>query len=221
MGRTPRYDGLADWYDREFAGPGIARETALRLLGCGPGKLLDVACGTGAHAAAFAEHAWTVTGVDISDDQLRLARERGVDVVRADAADLPFEDASFDAVVSMWLHTDADDFGSILGQIVRVLRPGGPFVYVGAHPCFVGPHSYFFEAKGVPELHPGYRSTERYTEAPGISPDGLWAKVGGRHVPLGLFVQAFLDAGFRIERFEEPQPDDREYPNMVALACRS
>jgi hypothetical protein len=70
----------------------------------------------------------------------------------------------------------------------------------------------------VPELHPGYRVTERYDEAPGISPEGLRARVGATHLPLGLFLQAFLDAGFALERFEELE--NREYPYIVALRCR-
>jgi len=43
----------------------------------------------------------------------------------------------------------------------------------------------------------------------------LRAKVGAMHLPLGLFVQAFLDAGFRIERFEEP--GERDYPVPIGL----
>jgi SAM-dependent methyltransferase len=180
--------------------------------------LLDVGCGTGAHTAVFAAQGWQVLGVDISEDQLRLARERGVEVVQADVAELPFEDASFDAVVSMWTHTDVDDFPALLREVARVLCPGGPFVYVGAHPCFVGPHSLFIEAKGVPKLHSGYWKQGYYDDAPGISPTGLRAKVGAVHLPLGLFAQSFLDAGFQLERFEELQT--REYPNTVALRCR-
>jgi len=211
-----RYDGLADWYDSAFAGPGPARATVLGLLGDGPGKLLDVGCGTGAHTKAMAEGSRSVTGVDISDDQLRLARARGLDVVRADAAAVPFEDAQFDAAVSMWTHTDVDEFGVALHEIARVLRADAPFVYLGAHPCFVGPHSKYVHAEGVPELHSGYRRTGRYVDGPGITPDGIRIKVGATHVPLGLFLQAFLDAGFALERFEEPE--EREYPHMLALA---
>ena len=75
MPTLARYDGLADWYDAEFARPAEdARAIALRLLGEGPGRLIDVGCGTGAHTAAFEEHGWTAVGVDVSDDQLRLAR---------------------------------------------------------------------------------------------------------------------------------------------------
>jgi SAM-dependent methyltransferase len=216
-----RYDGLAQWYDREFATSALAevpRQAVLRLLGDGPSRLLDVGCGTGAHTAAIAERGWTVTGVDVSEDQLQLARERGIDVVVADAAALPFGDESFDAVVSMCTHTDVDDFAAVVQQISRVLKQDCPFVYLGVHPCFVGPHSRFVSAESIPELHPGYRSTGRYTEAPGISPVGLRAKVGATHLPLGLFLQAFLDAGFRLECFEELET--REYPYMVVLRCR-
>lgn len=217
-----RYDGLAEWYDREFLGVApepATREAVIQLLGGGPGRLLDVGCGTGARTIMFREHDWSVTGVDLSEDMLRLARERGLDVVRADAGALPFDNASFDAVVSLWTHTDIDDFAALLAEASRVLRPGGTFVYVGAHPCFVGPHSRFIAAQGVPELHPGYLRAGRYdSAAPGVGPDGLRAKVGGVHLPLGGFIQSFLAAGLTLERFAELE--NRPYPFIVALRCR-
>jgi len=216
-----RYDGVAEWYDREFATGVLAktpREAMLRFLGDGSGRLLDVGCGTGAHTAVLVERGWHAVGVDVSEDQLRLARARGLEVVQGDATHLPFADASFDAVVSMWTHTDVEDFPALVREAARVLRPGGPFAYVGAHPCFVGPHSRFISAEGVPELHLGYWRAERYDDGPAISPQGLRAKVGATHLPLGLFIQSFLDAGFQLERFEELKT--REYPYTVALRCR-
>lgn len=218
---TPaRYDGLADWYDKELGTSALSevpRETVLRLLGRGSGTLLDVGCGTGVYTAAMSQHGWTVTGVDLSEDMLRLARKRSVDVIRADAAALPFDDESFDGVVSMWTHTDVDDFAAVVREVARVLRRDGRFIYLGSHPCFVGPHSRFVSAQGVPVLHAGYRQIERYTDAPGISPVGLRARVGATHLPLGLFLQTFFDAGFRLEHFEEPET--REYPYIVGLCC--
>jgi SAM-dependent methyltransferase len=215
------YDGYADWYDREFDPrplEGAQHEAVVRILGDGPGKLLDVGCGTGAHTAGLADRGWDVTGVDVSEDMLRRARERGLSVVHADAAALPFENASFDAVVSMWTHTDVSDFPPVVAEVARVLRPTGPFVYAGGHPCFVGPHSLFRGGEGVPELHHGYRQTERYTEGPGVIAEGLRARVGATHLPLGAFMQAFLAAGFRLEHFEELP--DSEYPYMVAARWR-
>jgi ubiquinone/menaquinone biosynthesis C-methylase UbiE len=217
-----RYDGVADWYDRAFATGELAaepRDAALRLLGEPSGRLLDVGCGSGAHTAVFAEHGWQVLGVDLSEDQLRLARSRGLDVLQADAAALPLDDESFDAVVSMWTHTDVDDFSAFLAEATRVLRRGGPLVYIGAHPCFVGPHSRFIEAKGVPRFFQGYYWQQgRHRDAPGISSTGIRAKVGAVHLPLGVFVQSFLDAGLRLECFEELRT--REYPYIVGLRCR-
>jgi SAM-dependent methyltransferase len=219
--KTAYYDGLADWYDREFdPSPleGPQHETVVRLLGTGPGRLIDVGCGTGARTAALAALGWDVTGVDVSEDMLRRARERGLDVVRADAAALPFASASFDAVVSLWTHTDVPDFATVVAEIARVLAPGGPFVYTGGHPCFVGPHSVFRAGEGVPELHRGYRDIGRYTAGPGVVAEGLRAKVGATHLPLDCFIQAFLAAGLRLEHFEELP--DAEYPYMVATRWR-
>ena len=223
MDTVARYDGVADWYDRELATAELglsSQRVVLRILGEGSGRLIDVGCGGGAFAATLAEQGWQVTGVDISEDQLRLARKRGVDVVRADARELPFEDGSFDAAVSVFTHTDMDDFAGVLRELARALRPGAVFVYLGVHPCFIGPHSRFLHGEGVPTLFSGYRNTARYTEGPGISPTGLRAKVGAVHLPLASFVQSFLDAGFTIERFEEPAASEREYPHLVALRCR-
>ena len=212
-----RYDNVADWYEAEFATSELgesARKVVLRLLGDGPGRLLDLGCGGGANAVAFAERGWTVTGVDVSIAQLELARARGIDAVQADAAALPFADASFDAAVSMFTHTDMDDFAAAAREASRVLRPEGTLVYLGVHPCFVGPHAFVHD-RDVPELHPGYRDTSYRTEAPGIWSDGVRARVGAWHLPLGLFLHCFLDAGLRLDRIEEPE--GRDYPYILAL----
>jgi SAM-dependent methyltransferase len=187
-----------------------------RLLGAGTGRLVDVGCGTGAFAAALAALGWTVTGVDVSEDMLRRARARGVDVVRADATDLPLPTASCDAAVSLWTTTDIADLAGMLGELARVLRPGAPFVFVGAHPAFVGPHSEYVGALGVPTLHAGwYRRSGAYDDAPGRSGAGLRARIGvSFHRPLAELLQAFVDAGFRLERIEEPE--ERDYPYVLA-----
>ncbi len=220
---TARYDGMADWYDEALAPSEAVTETVVRLVGPGPGACLDLCCGTGFHIRTLVELGWTVTGVDLSEDQLRLARERAGDGARlllADAADLPFGDATFDLVFSAFSHTDVDDFGRVVGEARRVLKPGSPLVYVGVHPCFVGPHSEFVQARGIPVLHSGYAEAGRYTDGPGISPSGLRARVGAAHLPLGLLLGSFLDAGFKIERFEEPLDGDRGYPHWLALRAR-
>jgi hypothetical protein len=116
-------------------------------------------------------------------------------------------------------HTDVDDFPRLVREGARVLRSGGAFVYAGLHPCFIGPHSRFVTKDEPPVLHPGYRMARRYAEAPGISPEGLRAKVTAMHLPLDQFVQAFLGAPLRLEHLEEH--GGREYPPRLALRARA
>jgi SAM-dependent methyltransferase len=216
-----RYDGLAAWYEgfrRELADHEL--DALRRLLGPGNGRCLDVGCGTGVPTLAVAELGWSVVGVDVSGDLLERARARGLEVLEAPAGALPFGDASFDAAVSFWTHTDIDEFGAAVAEVARVLRPSGRFVYMGGHPCFVGPHSLFVEADGVPELAPGYRRTGRYdASAFGVGhPDGVRVRVGAVHLTLHDFFAAFTDAGLGIERFEEL--GDRDYPHIVGVRAR-
>ena len=218
---VPRYDGVAEWY-RVFrpSMPPDELDVLERLLGRGQGRCLDVGCGTGLATEAVSELGWSAVGVDLSEDMLETARGRGLEVVHASATELPFDDATFDAAVSSQTHIDIDDFAAAMSETARVLRPEAPLVYIGTHPCFMGPHSVFLAGRGVPELHPGYRQAGRYDEsAPGVAnPDGVRAKVGAVHLPLAAFLATFFDAGFRIERFEEL--GSRDYPHVVALRAR-
>lgn len=221
MAPVARYDAHVEWY--EAWRPSLSKyetDVLRRFLGRGSGRCLDLGCGSGVAIPVLEDLGWTVTGVDVSEEMISRARSRAPDaeLILAHGDALPVDDGSFDAVVSIWTHTDVDDFPAVVHEVARVLRAGSTFVYIGAHPCFVGPHSRFISAEGVPALHPGYRRTGRYDDGPALGPDGLRARVGATHLPLGLFLQSFLDAGFGIHRFEEL--DDREYPFVLALGCR-
>ena len=192
-------------------------------------RVLDVATGGGHVAYIFAPHVARVWATDITDEMLDVVRseaaKRSLDNVRtayAKAEALPFDDASFDAAISIWTHTDIDDFAAAVTAVARVLRPGAPLVYIGAHPCFVGPHSLYVSAEGVPELSAGYRRTGRYDgSAFGVgNPDGVRIRVGGVHLTLGALFDAFTSAGFVVERFEE-LARERDYPHALALRARA
>src|SRR5437764_9417578 len=176
-----RYDGVADWYQgfRPELTPDEL-DALQRLLGVGKGRCLDVGCGTGVATAAVAELGWSAVGVDLSADMLEVARSRGLEVVQGSADALPFADRNFDAAVSVWTHIDVDEFPAAVREIARVLRPQAPLIYIGGHPCFVGPHALFLSGAGVPELHPGYRDSRRFhSSGPvGANPEGLRARVG-------------------------------------------
>jgi SAM-dependent methyltransferase len=206
---TARYDGQAEWYE-SFASAELfveAREAVARLLGAGDGRCLDLGCGTGRAIPLLAAAGWRVTGVDVSLDQLRVAeRHAGQEVeqlLQADAHGLPFEDGSFDAVVSILTHTDLDDLALAFVEARRVLRPGGSFVYLGVHPCFGSP-AVERRDDGPAFLHPEYRRAGWQTESRNFSETGIRSRVGINHAPLPAFLNALLRSGLVLQEFEEP-----------------
>jgi len=220
MTSPARYDDLADWYDREVGGLAVtttALDTLGRLVGTGPGTCLDLGCGTGIAISVVLERGWRVVGVDLSGDQLRVARQRagtsGARLVVADATALPFTDGAFDAVVSLLTHTDFDHPEAAFAEAARVLRRGGRLSYVGVHPCFVSP---FVERRptGPHLLHPGYRRRGWHHAGPGFG-QGIRPRVGVHHLPLADLVGVALGTGLTLTRLEEPGEDD--YPFLIAL----
>lgn len=97
----------------------------------GPARVLEVGCGDGSFAARMrAELGCDVVALDITERGVRLAHERGVEAVRGDVQELPFEDAAFDCVVAKWMLYHVPDLDRGLAEIARVLRPGGRLVAV-------------------------------------------------------------------------------------------
>ena len=109
-----------------------AGETVVERAGIEPGMdVLDVACGTGNATVPAAKLAARVTGLDFAPDLLEIAREYGadsmveVDWIEGDAQDLPFEDDSFDRVISCFGHMFAPDHERTADELRRVCRPEG------------------------------------------------------------------------------------------------
>jgi ubiquinone/menaquinone biosynthesis C-methylase UbiE len=99
------------------------------------GSVLDVACGPGILSAAIAKSARDVTPFDLTPQMLKKAAQRcaeaGVGSVtfrEGNAAELPFANEAFDAVVTRLSVHHFDRPARVISEIFRVLRPGGRFV---------------------------------------------------------------------------------------------
>lgn len=90
-------------------------------------SVLDVACGTGDMMVELTKYGYTVTGVDLSEQMLAVARRKAASArfQLADAEALPFADASFDAVTCAFGVRNFVHLEQGLGEMVRVLKPGG------------------------------------------------------------------------------------------------
>jgi SAM-dependent methyltransferase len=94
---------------------------------CGGLDILDAGCGSGGMSRFLAERG-RVTGIDIAPDAVGLASRRGLTrLVRGSVSQLPFSSSSFDLVTSfdVLYHLDVADDLAALGELHRVIRPGG------------------------------------------------------------------------------------------------
>lgn len=207
------YARWAPVYDAVFTAvmrPGRqAAAAAINALGAPerPVRVLDVGVGTGLELPMFADHV-RVTGVDLSEPMLAVARKRVADLglrnvealVAMDAMNLTFAEASFDAVVSPYVITTVPDPARTLDEMARVTRPGGEIVLVNHVGAGSGPIAAI----------EGWLA--RRAQKLGWRPEFPWAVIGdwaaGREdvtlverrtlAPLGLFTLA---------RFQKSQRD--------------
>lgn len=106
----------------------------------GDDVVLDVACGAGNATIPAAKTGARTTGLDITPELLeagkKAAAEAGVEIewIVGDAQDLPFDDATFDVVTSVFGCMFAPDHRKTAEELVRVLKPGGRMVVAAWRP---------------------------------------------------------------------------------------
>jgi SAM-dependent methyltransferase len=148
------FDAYARYYDLLYKDKEYRKEAGYihRLLARdarrAPGSLLEVGCGTGKHAMAFAQKGYAVQGIDLSPGMLRDAKERcalsrdprirNISFKRADARTFDLGH-TFDAVVSLFhvmsYQTSDDDLHNVFARVRRHLKRGGLFLF----DCWYGP----------------------------------------------------------------------------------
>jgi len=139
-----------------------------------PSRVLEVGCGEGELAERLvAELGVELVAIDQSERMVELARARGVDARVGDVQELPFEDGSFDVVISNGAINLSPAKHLVFAEAARVLRPGGRLAIAD-----------MVSATALEE------STRRNTE--------LWAARIAGAIPRDAYADAVEDAGFRI-----------------------
>lgn len=206
----------------------------LRMLPDVKDKLgLDVGCGEGTNTRRVADLGATMKAIDISETFIGFAREtekqdpKGIEFVASPAQQIPFPDKTFDFATAFMTLMDMADLDSAFREIFRVLKPGGFLQFNICHPCYDLPHrkkvtdengeeiayevgGYF---EGVVTMYEWCFST-----APKEIKDNTEKfKIPAKHRTLSQWVNTMIDAGFIIEKFDEPYATDEEIAACPAV----
>lgn len=195
-------------------------------------RVLDAGCGTGYLSRKLQARGARVTGVDLSERMIEIARvaDPGGDFrVDSCAGLLTLGDREFDLVISNYVLMDTPDLEQTLGAFHRVLKPSGAAVVIVSHPCFPQGRARV-AADGTTvsyEWPEPYFEPRRRTDPPWghFTSDFLWW-----HRPLSDYWKAFVAAGFTIDEFDEPgrtraaartgESDSTNRPCSVAFRLR-
>ena len=132
-------------------------------------RIIDIGCGTGRHSIELAKRGYYITGIDLSESQLKIAREKAainnlkIDFLKHDARDLPFKN-QFDAAIMLCeggfplMETDEMNF-EILKNVTNSLKSSAKFIFTTLNGLFPLFHSVNdFHAKGTNKEGARYKS---------------------------------------------------------------
>ncbi len=128
------FDKHAEAYSQSNAIKTIQKRITLRALELADwkknAKILDVGCGPGFSMEVLIEKGFETVGIDLSKKMIEEAKRKKLNVKLADMRDIPFEDESFDGILSIsalqWI--ERKDLKKVAKEFFRVLKPGGSAV---------------------------------------------------------------------------------------------
>lgn len=186
---------------------------------------LDIGCGEGYNTRLLAKRGARVTAIDISRvfvEQARQCEEQeplGIAYQVASAVELPFADSTLDFATGFMSFMDIPETDRVLAEAYRVLKPRGFLQFSITHPCYDTPHrrnlrdenglTYAIEVGNYFHNLNGEIAEWFFAAAPPEAKAGLPKFKTPRFTrTLSQWLNLLIEAGFLLERIEEPRPSD-------------
>ncbi|MEH1011751.1 class I SAM-dependent methyltransferase [Micromonospora sp. CPCC 206060] len=159
------------WYRERRA---LLARALRRLAASGqqPGRALDIGAAGGGNTRVLRDHGWRPVALEYSPEGAQVARERGLNVIRADARNLPLPSDSLDLVVAFDILEHFDEDHLATAEMCRTLRPGGTALI--AVPCDMRLWSAHDVAVGHVRRY-DRESLRAVVEKAGLVVDELWS----------------------------------------------
>jgi ubiquinone/menaquinone biosynthesis C-methylase UbiE len=179
------------------------RDRFLELLPASSGLTLDLGCGEGRFPRDLKAAGYEVVGIDASPTLIEHARaaDPDGDYRVADAAQLPFADASVQLVTALLSLHDMDDMPGAIAEAARVLVPGGRLCAAVVHPINSGGKFESSTPDAAFVIRESYFAQRQYADA--VERDGLRMTFTSHHRPMEAYFDALERAGLLVERLAE------------------
>jgi ubiquinone/menaquinone biosynthesis C-methylase UbiE len=195
---------------------------------------LDIGCGEGHNTRLLAKRRARMTAIDIAEafivhaQQAEVREPLGIIYRVASGVELPFANATFDFTTGFMSFMDIPETDRVLGEVYRVLKPGGFLQFSISHPCFDTPHrrnlrdasgrTYAIEVGKYFEPPDGAISEWLFSAAPAHVKQGLPRfKIPRFTRTVSQWLNLLIDTGFVLERVEEPRPSDDNVRDCPAV----
>ncbi|MEM9564536.1 MAG: class I SAM-dependent methyltransferase [Actinomycetota bacterium] len=243
------------WWQREFT-DGVDPEYTDQIIPlvlerlAGIDRVIDIGTGEGQIARALSDAGARVAGIDPIRAQVVEATRRSAHSVAAEdrqerqrspiqtprfaqagASALPLATGSVDAAVACLVFEHIDDVDDAIGEVARVLRPGGRFLFLLNHPLLQTPNSGWIDDQLIDPPEQYWRIGPYLPEASTMEEVQKGVFIRFVHRPLSRYVNTLAEAGLSIERMDEPAPPPAflaqapwyaaadTVPRLLALTC--